>query len=52
MRYANGFPLPLLHGERARVRGKALLRRLWLPLTPTLSPQAGRGRYEQETPSC
>jgi len=31
-------------GERVRVRGRSLLRRLLLPLTPTLSPQAGRGR--------
>ena len=32
------FPLPVLHGERVRVRGRSLLRRLRLPLTPTLSP--------------
>ena len=50
------FPLPVLHGERARVRGRSLRRRwsLLLPLTPTLSPRrwrvwrgwpsAGRGR--------
>ena len=36
---------PPLRGERVRVRGSRLLRRLWLPLTPTLSPQAGRGRH-------
>ena len=34
---------PLFRGERVRVRGSRLLRRVSLPLTPTLSPQAGRG---------
>jgi len=37
------FPLPILHGERARVRGGGQHRSL-LPLTPTLSPYEGRGR--------
>ncbi len=44
------FPLPMLlqHGERARVRGGHKCRRnLFLPLTPTLSPQAGRGRQRR-----
>src|SRR5207244_7678348 len=31
---------PLFSGERVRVRGRSLLRRVRLPLTPTLSPQA------------
>src|SRR5581483_6617538 len=36
---------PLLSGERVRVRGSTKLRpSLGPPLTPTLSPQAGRGR--------
>jgi cytochrome c peroxidase len=44
---------PLFRGERVRVRGRCLLRRYWLPLTPTLSSWrshaphgrgAGRGR--------
>ena len=35
----SGDPLsPLFRGERARVRGRSLLRRMWLPLTLTLSP--------------
>ena len=53
-------PLPILHGERVGARGRRLLRRLLLPLTLTLSPQAGRGdslarRDEQmprSLPSC
>src|SRR6476659_283927 len=54
------FPLPIvLHdGERVRVRGSSLLRRLLPPLTPTLSPQTGRGsrasagRASRPWPSC
>ena len=30
---------PHFSGERVRVRGRRLLRRLWPPLTPTLSPR-------------
>ncbi len=38
-------PFSLLFSvERVRVRGRRLLRCVLLPLTPTLSPQAGRGR--------
>ena len=38
-------PLPMLlqHGERVRVRGRIACSSVSLPLTPTLSPQAGRG---------
>src|SRR5262245_44448409 len=35
---------PLFRGERVRVRGGIWRCGVWLPLTPTLSPQAGRGR--------
>jgi hypothetical protein len=34
---------PLFRGERVRVTGSRLLRRVSLPLTPTLSPLTGRG---------
>ena len=34
---------PFFNGERVRVRGRSLRRSSRLPLTPTLSPQAGRG---------
>jgi len=47
---ADRFPLPIVlrDGERVRVRGSTLLRRLRLPLTPTLSPHAlGRDDGEQ-----
>jgi hypothetical protein len=38
-------PLPVLHGERVRVRGGTNLWCKQLPLTPTLSPlSAGMGR--------
>ena len=39
---------PSLHGERVRVRGRDTFQRwsLPLPLTPALSPQAGRGRAQ------
>jgi hypothetical protein len=42
-RGANLSPLPVC-GERVRVRGRSLHRRwrLWLPLTPTLSPRLWR----------
>jgi error-prone DNA polymerase len=33
-----------LHGERVRVRGRNISQHQPLPLTPTLSPPAGRGR--------
>jgi hypothetical protein len=36
-------PCLFRHGERVRVRGSQRRRRKLLPLTPTLSPQAGRG---------
>ena len=40
--------MPLRHGERVRVRGRSMLRRCVLPLTPTLSPRrAGRGRRSE-----
>src|SRR5213595_2087766 len=44
------FPLPILlqNGERVRVRGRRLLRRLPLPLTPTLSPQKSGEREKRE----
>src|SRR6185295_18280823 len=40
------FPLAVVHGDGASVRGGRSLRRRRLPLalTPTLTPQAGRGR--------
>jgi hypothetical protein len=41
---------PLFCGERVRVRGRILLRRTRLPLTPTLSPLAGRGSLHTEPP--
>ena len=44
---SDGIPSPHLPGERARVRG-GTARRYWLPLAPTLSPQAGRGETEVE----
>ena len=37
---------PLFRGEGARVRGSRLRRRLWPPLTPTLSPRRSVGRRE------
>ena len=36
-------PSPLVNGGRVRVRGKSWHHVLWLPLTPALSPLAGRG---------
>jgi hypothetical protein len=36
-------PCLFRHGERVRVRGGHRRRSELLPLTPTLSPQAGRG---------
>ena len=35
------------NGERVRVRGGSEPKRVKLPLTPTLSPQAGRGRSSE-----
>ena len=43
---ARAFPLPM-NGERVRVRGFTALSEL--PLTPTLSPQAGRGGVATQT---
>src|SRR5439155_18446976 len=43
-------PLPVLHGERVRVRASRLLRRLMLPLTPTLSPLKSGERETRAAP--
>ena len=42
--WRGGVPSPRPYGERVRVRGRSLLRRSWLLLTPTLSPLKIMGR--------
>src|SRR5690606_27923562 len=42
------FPSPRFNGESVRVRGRNWRCDLQLPLTPALSPQAGRGRNPAE----
>ena len=51
---AGRFPLPRseANGERARVRGSRLCRRLFLPLTPTLSPRHGGAMLRMDAEPC